>query len=301
MTTEQNATDPNEAMALHLEACGTYRVLRRLDLAACLRRDEGARLRLGIMLDLETTGLDPNTDEIIQFAMVPFAYSEAGHVVSVQPAFDRLRQPSMPISERITQLTGINDAMVAGQIIDPNEVAAFIEPADLIIAHNARFDRRFAERFCTGFATKPWACSMAQIDWQAAGYEGAKLGYLLKDSGYFNDRHRALDDCHAAVALLARDLQGSEEPALARLLAAAERPVVRIWATGAPYARKDALKERGYRWSSGEDGRPRAWYIDVDQAGRDVEVAFLREELFGAEHCPPETLITAYERFSERA
>ena len=53
-----------------------------------------------------------------------------------------------------------------------------------MIAHNASFDRRFLERFCAGFVTKPWACSMTQVAWAGEGYEGTKLGYLAQASDF---------------------------------------------------------------------------------------------------------------------
>ncbi len=140
--------DDLEAMAARLEASGAYRVARRLDLARHLHADLGEPTRLGLVLDVETTGLDPRADEIIELAMLPFLYTETGRITAVLPPFSRLRQPTRPIPETITRLTGITDAMVAGHSIDPDDVAAFVAPADLVIAHNAKFDRPFAEAFC---------------------------------------------------------------------------------------------------------------------------------------------------------
>jgi len=57
---------------------------------------------------------------------------------------------------RFTALTGITNDMVAGKVIDPAEVTVFADPADLVIAHNASFDRSFVERFCDVFVHKPW-------------------------------------------------------------------------------------------------------------------------------------------------
>ena len=103
------------------------------------------------------------------------------------------------LSPEITAITGITNEMVAGQIIDPAEVAKFAAPASLVIAHNAAFDRRFLERFSDVFSTKPWACSLSQIDWAAEGFEGTKLAYLAQAAGFFYDRHRAMHDCLATV------------------------------------------------------------------------------------------------------
>jgi DNA polymerase-3 subunit epsilon len=132
------------------------------------------QLRLGLVVDVETTGLDPQRDEIIELAMTPFNYSLDGTVFSVGDSFQGLRQPSEPIAPEITAITGITNEMVAGQVIDPAEVAKFAAPASLIIAHNAAFDRRFLERFSDVFSTKPWACSFSQVDWAAEGSRGGE-------------------------------------------------------------------------------------------------------------------------------
>ncbi len=60
------------------------------------------------------------------------------------------------------------------------------------------------------------------------------------------------------------------------------------------------LRARSYRWNAGDDGRPRAWYVDVDDDLRATEVAFLRDKVFGQGWVPTMTSITAYERFSDR-
>jgi len=50
--------------------------------------------------------------------------------------------------------------MVAGQVIDVARLKSLIEPVDLIIAHNAGFDRPFCEAFSPMFCNKAWACSL---------------------------------------------------------------------------------------------------------------------------------------------
>jgi len=293
--------DDLEAMAGLLEASGRYRILRRLDGFTRIQEGDLANCRRGIILDLETTGLDSRSDEIIELAMLPFDYDPDGRVVAVGEAFSQLRQPQKPITEEITRITGITDAMVAGRVIDPAEVARFIAPAALIIAHNAAFDRRFAEAFSPAFALKPWACSMSQVDWQGEGFEGTKLAYLAGQCGFFYEGHRAEHDCLATLEVLATPLPEAGISAMAKLLETARRPSWRIWAEGAPFELKDVLKARGYRWNGEAGPAPRAWYIDVDAADREAEVAFLGSEIYRGEVDPLMRKITAFERFSERA
>jgi len=288
-----------EEMASVLNASGDYRVLRRLTPKTRLRKPDGTETRLGIFIDLETTGLDPVHDEIIEIAMVPFRYGVNGHIYDVGEPFQRLRQPSKPIPEEITALTRIDDAMVAGKVVTPSEVSEFASPASLIVAHNAAFDRRFAERFSDVFATKAWACSMSQVEWAQMGFSGTKLLYLAADAGFFYDGHRAVHDCQAAISLLATPLSDGSLP-FARMLECARRPTIRIWAEHAPFELKDQLKLRGYRWNPDATNAPRAWYIDVAEAAFRAEVEYLSREIYQREIEPLSRRITAYDRFSER-
>ena len=205
----------------------------------------------------------------------------------------RFRPPSRP-------LTGLTDEAVAGHRIDPAEVARFVAPAALVIAHNASFDRPFAEAFCDIFVAKPWACSLQGVDWAAEGFEGSKPGYLAMKHGLFFDGHRAVHDCQATLQILARPLLRSGVTGLARLLEDARRPSWRIWAVEAAFHHKDTLKARGYRWNGEANGHPKAWYIDVAEEAQEAECAFLCESIYGRPVEPLMRRFTAYERFSMR-
>ncbi len=227
-----------DAMARQLEDSGRYRLLRRFDGNTLVEAGAPDSVRQGIYLDVETTGKDATRDEIIELAMVPFQYDGEGCLVAVGAPFVELREPSIPISEEITRITGITNEMVAGKSIDPAAVAAFIEPAVIITAHNAQFDRRFTERFCAAFKHKGWACSMSQVDWAGEGFEGTKLSYLASQCGFFFDGHRAENDCLAGLEILARPL-ATGRTALAHMLETARKPTWRIWAEHSPFDFKD--------------------------------------------------------------
>ncbi len=294
--------DP-EDMARALEESGAYRILRRIGaapdgVAGPLAPGPGARL--AIFLDLETTGLDPRRDEVIEIAMAPFLYDGDGRILKVGAPFQALRQPAQPVPAEITAITGITDDLVRGRSLDLQAVADFIGPAAVIIAHNAAFDRAFAERLHPAFADKPWACSMCQIDWRAEGLDGRKLDYLAFRMGFFYDGHRAANDCLAAVELLGQPLPLSGDLALMKLLEAARRRSVQIYAENAPFELKDVLKGRGYRWNGEANGRPRAWWTEVDEAQVDAEMAFLEAEIYHGAGEAIARRLTALERFSDR-
>ena len=292
--------DDLEAMARTLEASGTYRVLRRLAPHIAVEPPPGLVTRQGLVVDVETTGLDASRHEIIELAIVPFTYGLDGRIYAVGEPFHGLRQPAEPIAAEITGITGITDEMVAGQSIDPAAVGSFAAGAALVIAHNAAFDRRFLEPFCETFTTKAWACSMNQVDWAGEGHEGTKLAYLAGGAGFFYDRHRATNDCLAAVALLGSPLLRSGRLALDQLLENARKPTWRIWAENSPFDLKDVLKARGYRWNGEGTGAPKAWFIDVSDDAKEAELAFLKAEIYRGEIDLLVRRIDAYDRFSDR-
>jgi DNA polymerase-3 subunit epsilon len=88
--------------------------------------------------------------------------------------------------------------------------------------------------------------------------------------------------------------------AFAHLLECARRDTVRLWAEGAPYDFKDSLKKRGYRWNDGNDGRPRSWYVEIDQGALDDELALLRREIYRSNVELYVQPLTAMTRFSSR-
>ena len=243
-----------EELAAALEQTGDYKVLRRFQPRIEPMTVPAPHERVGIFLDLETTGLDPATDEIIETAMVPFLYTVDGSLLAVGEPFQSYRDPGIPIPAEITSLTGITDEMVHGQTIDFASLEEHVGRAAIIIAHNAAFDRKFAERLAPCFETKPWACSMSQIPWAAEGVRGSKLAYLAVASGFFFDEHRAVTDCQAAIEILGKPLPQSGRTALSALLNEARQRTCRVWAEGAAFDLKEILKARRYRWSSGEDG-----------------------------------------------
>jgi len=275
---------------------GRYRILKKLEPRAVAATPRPGFPLRGVILDTETTGLSHRKDEIIEIGVIAFSFDHDGNIGDVTGVYGGMQQPTVAIPSEITKLTGITDAMVAGQEIDLGALKALIEPADLIIAHNAGFDRPFCEAFSQIFAGKAWACSNAEIDWSARGFEGTKLGYLVGQAGYFHDGHRAVDDCFALLEVLGQNAGAG--PAFSELYAASQHARIRIYAENSPFDMKDHLKARGYRWSDGSDGRPKSWWVEVDEEALEDELAFLRSDIYRwPDADPPIRRLTAFDRF----
>lgn len=290
--------DAAEAAARLLERHPDFVVLRRLPRAARYAPPGGEAVKLGFFVDVETTGLEPRSDAIIQFCGVLFEFEPAsGRIHALRDAITGYEDPGRPIPALVTEKTGITDAMVAGQRLDERVIGEALGEAVLVVAHNAAFDRAFLERRLPAFADRHWACSQVDVPWAAHGLDSTKLEFLLyKHARTFYEAHRADEDVYAGLHLLATPFPNGELP-MQKLLESARRPLFRITATGAPFEQKDVLKGRGYRW----DAALRAWWREVAEPARDGEVAWLRETVYAGSVGTPEVAkIDLKRRFAER-
>jgi DNA polymerase-3 subunit epsilon len=294
--------DDLERMASELERSGRYEVLRQFQPPRQYAAPDGRPLSTALAVDVETTGLDCRRDHILQFCAIPFRYSpETGQIYDVGTPLTYLEDPGIEITPAITALTSITAESVAGRRIDDRAVEALTRQASLVIAHNARFDRCFLERRLPVFASMPWACSLSEVPWPM-GAGSTKLEFLLyKLCGVFFGAHTADGDCLALIHLLAARLPSGQLP-MKLLLESAQRTTIRIWATGAPFDKKDLLKARHYFWNPGDNGRHKAWYRDLAEPESALELDWLRTHVYnGRAHQWTLERFGATQRYSERA
>ena len=159
-----------------------------------------------IVLDLETTGLDPLRDEIIEFGVVRVCLD-----VHTHPTFQTLVKPKRKIPKKITEITGITQEMVDGEGIDPSDaLAQFIEfIGDLpIVTYNAEFDMGFirnAARQQGITISNRYACALKRARRAWPDLPSHRLSYIADVEGLpNNDAHRALGDCERALNLFVR-------------------------------------------------------------------------------------------------
>ncbi len=153
-----------------------------------------------VALDLETTGLDSQTDGIIEIGAVRFEGNR------IEDEFTTLINPGRHIPEFISGLTGISDDMVrqAPHIRDVlDELTAFIGDAP-ILGHNIQFDLSFFKKFkLFEFNENIDTYELAAVLIPSAsrynlGALGQQLGIPLPAT------HRALDDARVTAAAFQR-------------------------------------------------------------------------------------------------
>ena len=251
------------------------RILRRVRPISELANDGppiGPTRRIAIV-DTETTSVDVQTAEVIEIAAAVVLVDEAGEIRAIDKALRGLRDPGIPIPAEVQRLTGISDDDVVGRGLNVPRWEALLGGSDLIVAHNSAYDAPIVERLLPGIKAHAWACSMREIDWAAHGFDGAHLGHLLMQMGYFTTGHRADADVISLAHLLTHRPDGMH-PLIAELLARAAQPSLRIEATGAPFDKRHVLKARGYRW----DAREKVWWREIAEAAHEAEALWLARD-----------------------
>lgn len=147
-----------------------------------------------ICFDIETTGLSANRDKITEIGAVKV---ENGQITDT---FSTFANPGMPIPAKITELTGITDAMVKDAPSQSEAVSAFLEFAgdNVLVAHNAPFDTSFIRKACENMNREYNYTSIDTVAISRAiltDIKNCKLDTVAKylRLGDFN-HHRATDD-----------------------------------------------------------------------------------------------------------
>lgn len=272
-----------DEMADKLSAHPDFKVKRRLVPILDFGPGSGAATKRVLILDTETTGLDWRAENIIELAMLSVAVDmQTGQPVGVVEVYEDFEDPGRPIPPEIVKLTGITSQDVKGQKLNEAKIIDMVQRADLIVAHNAGFDRPFVENRLEVFEHKAWACSFAGINWKAQGLGSAKLEFLCSELGWFYDAHRAQVDCHALLRVLSAPLKAQPDDmpstGLQQLFKSAEQARTVVKAFGSPFETKDKLKARGYRW----DAEAKVWSTAVKSVeALEAEADWLKSQVYG--------------------
>ena len=182
-----------------------------------------------IAFDLETTGIQPKTDAVIEIGAVRFRNAEP------VGTFSTLINPGRRIPPEASAVNGITDEMVAGK---PGIQTVLTELAEFcgdlpLVAHNAPFDFKFLLKAVEDHRARAPkgvvldSCSLARIVFP--GMFNYKLGTLVRHFGFPNGTfHRAEEDsvyCGLLFARIVEALEKAGQPASVHaLLALTKQP-----------------------------------------------------------------------------
>lgn len=295
--------EATQTMIDELRKQGDLHVFRGMAHMIISNPEREANARKAIVLDTETTGLDHLKDKVFQLSMLEILYDDDGIVKITDNFFDQLQDPGTPLDPKISRLTGFTDADLKGQTIDLAAAAAFLDGADLIIAHNASFDRKMVEaNFPTlGFQKMDWACSIKDVDWDVRTSSSPKLELLVHAEGYVYPAHNAKADCTATAFMLSRTYDG-DTPVMSDIIVSRGRKKVMIMATDLGYGRQEPLKAAGWKWSPDRNGDAgdKCWHIIVGTPEEAQKAAAAAREAYGGDVRLPVREITARSAYSTR-
>ncbi len=153
-----------------------------------------------ICLDLETTGLNPKTDKIIEIGAVKVRNGE------IIDSFETFVAPERKLEQRIVELTGITDEMLENAPSKEEVIPKFIQFAgeDILLGHSVLFDYSFMKR----------AAVNCKLTFERQGIDTLKiarkflpelesrsLGFLCSHYQIAHNAHRAMADAIATVNL----------------------------------------------------------------------------------------------------
>ena len=155
-----------------------------------------------VSIDIETTGLDPKYDEIIELSAIRYRnFKEA-------EKYQTLVKPSEEISDFITELTGISNEMVENAPNIKEALPEFIKfiGQDVVLGHNSNFDINFIydnceliglPRFSNDFIDNMRLCRRL-----LPGLNHHRLKDMKEHFGITTEKeHRAEDDARATATI----------------------------------------------------------------------------------------------------
>lgn len=163
--------------------------------------------------DLETTGLNPKYDKIIEIGAVRVKNGE------LVDTFSTFVNPARSLPTRIVELTGIRDENVADAPYIDEILDSFLQfvGEDVLLGHNILFDYSFIKKAAVNQkkAFEKQGIDTLRIAKRFLGdLESRQLGYLCDYYQIELDAHRALNDAvaaHRIYQILAREYGDQEE------------------------------------------------------------------------------------------
>ena len=156
-----------------------------------------------VALDIETTGLSPTFDEIIELSAVRV---RGGKPVA---EYTRLVKPSAPLDPYVSELTGITDEMLESAAPIAAELPAFFDfvAADVIVGHSVAYDVNFlydsADRCGLSVPTNDYVDTLRLSRRLYADLPDHKLATVAQYLGVNQlPEHRGLADALAAAQCL---------------------------------------------------------------------------------------------------
>lgn len=155
-----------------------------------------------VILDVETTGLNPAADKIIQLSAIK--YDATGRPID---SYDTYLNPGVPIPAAASKVNGITNRMVANAPLAEDIRDSFFNFLDdcLLVGYNTTFDLKFIESTFDGHFTGCPYVDALPIARESFSLPNYRLQTVAAYVGFKSSRfHNSLVDCEATAAVLCR-------------------------------------------------------------------------------------------------
>ena len=197
-----------------------------------------------LIVDTETTGLQPDTDRVIEVGAILYSIKHATAIVSYSSLIQAEENPAEAVNRipaAALSAWGANPDSAWGVVSD------LASHADAILAHNAEFDRAFVPGILRD--ALPWICTKSDIAWpKATKPELSLVPLALEHDLGVAVAHRGLADCDLIARLLTRTAELGHD--LVALLERGLRPKVTLMAC-VSYEDREQAKQAGFHWNAG--------------------------------------------------
>lgn len=210
-----------------------------------------------LILDLETSGLDPHTDSVIEVGHVLWSVEHRTIVECFSSLMSAESNDAQPFNDIPIEAARGCDRDIAWEIL-----ANGARAADVVLAHQADFDRAFVEaepgkvsgnelglfETLQPLLSLPWVCTIEDFVWPRDDLAARSLVAIALAHGVaVMSAHRSINDCLLLSRLLER-LGDEVDDRLHLALQRAMRPKERFIARTA-YRDKDLVKAAGFHWN----------------------------------------------------
>lgn len=218
-------------------------------------------MRNVLIVDVETTGLDREKDQVIELGCILWSVKHR----SLVEVYSRV----LPCEDNPAQaVNGIPAALLREVAFSPvwDGLLDLAAEADAVCAHQADFDSAFVGTALSRLGddallrepisaalSDPWICTREDMTWPKTGAGESLIATALAHGVAVTSAHRAIHDC----LLLGRLFEAVPDIG-ERLEAAYEHaklPKVRLVSL-APFEEKDIVKDHGFKW----DPQRREWW-----------------------------------------
>ncbi|WP_413440303.1 3'-5' exonuclease [Synechococcus sp. MIT S1220] len=217
-----------------------------------------------LIVDTETTGLDPEQDQCLEVGAILF--DVASRAVLAQQSFllPVERNPAESINRIPAAVSCLNQPWRPAL----SYLQALLDATDVVVAHNASFDRQWFGRSPLPEISHPWLCTMEDIRWPSErqlrsrpSVRDLALAYEIPVWA----AHRALTDC-VYIAEVFRRCEDLES-----LLIAGLEPR-RLMRACVSYHDRQLARDAGFRWNDPVKGSWTRRLSDRDIAALDFAV-----------------------------